>query len=211
MSKNSNIWNITLSLSFWQKLRPNVDAVCEHGSGGVMIWASFAATGSWHLGLLLCIPKYSIYWVMEQDYAHKHSSKVQTSTWLKCCGGTLRKLYVNKRPQTTMNRSKVVKRSEPEFFHKNVRLITSYWRRLLQVIAAKVVLRAVDGVYLLFSHNAYTFCLIRNTLKNWHSRMTASWVNTQDRVTLFPHKLTKKWISCSFFFFFLTLSRIPKN
>jgi len=88
-------------------------------------------------------------WVMQYNNEPKHSSKskteclkrkdskwcngpvkVQTLTWLKCCGGTLRELCINKPQRCKEERAKIPK----QLCEK---LITSYRKQLLQAIAAK--------------------------------------------------------------------------
>lgn len=83
-------------------------------------------------------------WVIQQENDPKHNSKsttewlkqerwcddpvkVQSSTWLKCCGRTLSKLCT-----TSMNWSDDVKKTEPKFLQKwRERLIRSYRKQLL--------------------------------------------------------------------------------
>lgn len=47
--------------------------------------------------------------------------KVQTSTQLKCCGGTLRMLCINECPKTSVTWSNVVKKNEAQFLLNHAR------------------------------------------------------------------------------------------
>ena len=138
-----HLCSLCLQSCIWTSHKHLIPTV-QHGGGGLMIWACFAATGpgqqfnssvyqsilesnvrpsdrqlklgwNWVINRTM-IPNTAAdlqenVWKRKESRCCNDPVKVQLSTWLKYRGGTIRDLCIDKCPQTSVNWSKVVKKS----------------------------------------------------------------------------------------------------
>lgn len=84
-------------------------------------------------------------WQYNEKLRKQSKVKVQTSTSLKCSGGTSRELCMNESLQTSMKQSNILWMSGLKFLHNNVRDWKSRTDNVIELLLLTVVLQTVKS------------------------------------------------------------------